>query len=217
MKKVLILLLVGFFALSVGGVVAGYYFIFRPAKAYVFNLAQLQEIPKLESQVRNKSSFAPPASGELTEDRVQRFTRTQEAVASHLGERIKQIEVKYKDYVRSQAGERQREVSVTEAMSMLKDLATIVVEAKRAQVDAINQNGFSLEEYEWTRSQVYAAAGIPVDAYFSQVVREVAAGREPDLKSVQTERATVPEKNRTLVAPLVKDLTDRAGLVFLGL
>ena len=102
-------------------------------------------------------------------------------------------------------------------MSMLKDLSTLVVEAKRVQVEAINQHNFSLPEYEWTRSQVYAAAGIPVDAYFSRIVREVAAGREPDLKMFETQLATVPEQNRKLVAPLVKDLTDRTGLVFLGL
>ncbi len=217
MKKVLILLLVGFFVLSVGGVVSGYFFLYRPAKAYVVNLAQLQEIPKLEAGVRNKSAFVPPSSGELTEERVQRFARTQEAVASHLGDRIKTIEEKYKDFVRSRAGERERALSVTEALPMLKDLAALVVEAKRVQVDAINQHGFSLEEYEWTRSQVYAAAGIPVDAYFSRIVREVAAGREPDLSSIPSELANVPEKNRALVAPMVNDLTDRAGLVFLGL
>ncbi len=217
MKKVLIFLVVGFFVLSAGGIVAGYFFVYRPAKAYVVNLTQLQEIPKLDAQVQNKTTFTAPVGGELTDERVQRFVRTQEAVATHLGDRIKQIEEKYKDFVRSQAGEKERPMSVTDAMGMLKDLSALVVEAKRVQVEAINRHGFSLSEYEWTRSQVYAAAGIPVDAYFSRVVREVAAGREPDFKTFETEIATVPEKNRTLVAPMVKDLTDRAGLVFLGL
>ena len=35
---------------------------------------------------------------------------------------------------------------------------------RRAQVDALNQQGFSLAEYEWTRQRVYEAAGLPVDA-----------------------------------------------------
>jgi hypothetical protein len=217
MKKILLILLVGFVVLSVGGVFAGYHFLYRPAKAYVVSLAQLQEIPKLEAQVQDKSTFTPPVTGELTEDHVQRFAQTQEAVAGHLGDRIKQIEEKYKDFVRTPAGTREREVSLTEAMAMLKDLAALVVEAKRVQVEAINRQGFSLSEYEWTRSQVYAAAGIPVNAYFSRVIRDVAAGREPDLKALEAEISTVPEMNRTLVAPMAKDLAERAGLVFLGL
>lgn len=217
MKKVLILLLVGFFVLSVGGLVAGYFFLYRPAKAYVVNLATWQEIPKLDAQVRNKATFSPPVSGELGEERVQRFVRTQEAVVAHLGDRIKQIEEKYKDFVKSRAGKEDRQPSVKDTVGMLMDLSTLVVEAKRVQVEAINQNNFSLSEYEWTRSQVYAAAGIPVDAYFSHIVREVAAGRKPELQKMENRSAPIPEQNRKLVAPLVNDLTDRAGIVFLGL
>ena len=216
MKKVLISVLVVMLLIGVAGAAAGYYFIYRPAKAYVANLAQLQEIPKLDAQVRNKAAFTAPAGGELTEERVKRFLSTQQAVQAQLGSRIEQIEEKYQTITTSRAGQPEREVSLPEALRLLKDLSGLVVEAKRAQVEALNQHNFSLPEYEWTRSQVYAAAGIPVDAYFTHIMREVAAGREP---SFQNDGVVlqVPDKNRELVKPFVTELGDRAGLVFFGL
>lgn len=36
----------------------------------------------------------------------------------------------------------------------------MLLEAKRAQVEALNAVGFSKSEYEWVRNQLYAAAGV---------------------------------------------------------
>jgi hypothetical protein len=216
MKKVLIALLVAFGLFMVAAVVGGY-FLYSRGKAYVASFTQLQEIPKLEAQVRNQAAFSPPADGELTQERFRRFLTTQKAIYAHLGNRVQLIEDKYPDLVRSRAGETQRDPSAREVLGMVKDLSGLILEAKRTQVEELNRQGFSVSEYEWTRSQVYAAAGIPVEAYLGHVIREVAAGREPSAYGEAGKHVSVPEKNRELVAPHHNELSERAGLVFLGL
>src|SRR5690606_4310712 len=98
MKKILIGLLIVFMLLGFGGAAAGYYFVYRPAKAYIASFEKLKELPKLEAQVSNKSSFNAPDNGELNSDRVERFVRTQEALRQRLGTRLDELDQKYKTF-----------------------------------------------------------------------------------------------------------------------
>src|SRR5690606_38116896 len=108
--------------------------------------------------------------------------------------------------------------SVKEALSALRDLAGLVLEAKRFQVEALNQYNFSVEEYDWTRARVYEASGIPFDLTIQRAIRDAAAGKVPDFEShANSTSEDVPEKNRTLVAPHKKQLADAAPLAFFGL
>jgi len=105
--------------------------------------------------------------------------------------------------------------------SAYKDLAGVIVEAKRAQVAALNQHNFSVAEYEWTRQRIYEAAGIPINADFEKIVRGVAEGKPPAAEN-QTSASSeapvsTPEKNRQLVTPHLKGLGERAGLAAFGL
>lgn len=214
MKKILIGLLIVFMLLGIGGAVAGYYFLYRPAKAYVASFSKLQEIPKLDAQVSNKSYFKAPTSGELTTEGVQRFVQTQQALTQRLGTRLDELDRKYKTL--NQVGE--GGPSVKEALNALRDLAGLVLEAKRFQIEALNQHNFSIEEYDWTRARVYEASGIPFDLTFQRAIRDAAAGKVPDFEpNANSTDAEVPEKNRTLVAPHQKQLTDAVGLAFFGL
>jgi hypothetical protein len=215
MKKILIIVLVMFMLLGIGGVVLGYVFIYRPAKAYVVSLGQLQEIPKLEEQVRNRETFLPPANGELTPERITRFVQTQQVIRQRLGTRLEELDRKYKA-LNPRANE-DRTPSVSEALGALKDLAGLVLEAKKYQVDALNQNAFSVQEYDWTRARVYEASGIPLELTFQRALRDAAAGKKPNFDRPDTGAIEVPAKNRTLVAPHVKQLTDTAPLAFFGL
>lgn len=59
------------------------------------------------------------------------------------------------------------------------DLAGIYVDGKRAQVDALNRAGVSLEEYRWTRSRVYAALDVPfMELDIPSIIAEVKEGRQ---------------------------------------
>lgn len=216
MKKVLIICAVLFLLIGAAGITAGYFFVYKPAKQYIASFTQLQVLPKLEAEVKNRSSFIAPRNGELTTAQVQRFLATQQAIRTHLGQRVEQIGAKYRWLEKST--DAKQEPPISELVGALKEMAGLIVEAKQAQVNALNQHQFSLGEYEWIRARVYEASGIPLDLTFQAAIREAAAGKVPAFdKMGQAKSEMVPEVNRSLVAPHKEQLTDSAGLAFFGL
>lgn len=218
MKKILLGCGVLVLVLGTGGAVGAYYFLWRPAKAYVVEFAKLQEIPQLNRQVRNTAPFTPPPDNALTNDAVERFVQTQQGIQVKLGQRVDELGAKYQQLTQGRADYRP---SWSELTSAYKDLAAVIVEAKRMQVDALNQNNFSLAEYEWTRQRIYEAAGIPINADFGKILSGIANGKAPTTENqtaAPSEAALrVPEENRALVTPHVKGLGERAGLAAFGL
>jgi hypothetical protein len=204
--------------LGIAGVVGAYFFLWKPGKAMVNEFAKLQEIPKLERQVQKTAAFTPPADHTLTNESVDRFVRAQNAIMNQLGARANELSAKYK---LMEKGRENYTPTWSELMNAYKDFAGLIVEAKRAQVDALNQNNFSLAEYEWTRQRVYEAAGVPIDMNLSKIIRDAAEGKLPSENKQSPDATTapieVPEKNRTLVAPHAKGFMDRAALVAFGL
>ena len=82
---------------------------------------------------------------------------------------------------------------------MLSDISNIYMEARRAQVDALNGQKFSDAEYTWVRNRIYEAAGMEVASgidlsQIEALARESAMKsnvRLPDIK-----KPNVPEANR---------------------
>ena len=207
-----LLLLVG-----VAAGVGGYFFVYRPARDYMASFAQLRVVPQLNEQVKNQDAFAAPASAELTANQVDRFLRVQEALRKSLGARLDELQAKYHTLQPDAGGEGHRP-SFGEIMGALKDLSGLYVDAKRAQVAALNAEGFSLAEYDWTRGRIYEAAGIPVDTVLRDAIHAAASGRKPDLSNATNDASVVvPDRNRELVAPHVEELAQGAGLAFFGL
>lgn len=87
MKKVLLGCGILVLVLGVGGAVGAYYFLWKPAKALVAEVAKLKAIQQLNQQVRNTMAFAAPVDQTLTNDRVDRFIRTQPQIQSALGQK----------------------------------------------------------------------------------------------------------------------------------
>lgn len=211
MKKLVIgcglaLLLVG-----IAGAAGLYYFVYRPARSFVSSMTELGEVAELDRRVANTRTYTAPASGTLTREQVARFVAVQEAIHGRLGARATELEAKYKAMSERAADSR----SVTELVGAYKDVFVLIAEAKRAQVDALNAQGFSLDEYAWVRSQFYEAAGITLTGVdFAELAGKLRTG---DLSDVDTPVAdgaskapstSVPEVNRTLVAPY-KDAMER--------
>lgn len=218
MKKTLIGCLVVMVIMGIGGAIGAYYFLWRPAKATFVEFTKLQEIPKLNQQVRKTTPFTPPSDNVLTSDAVERFVQTQQTIQTTLGKRVDELDIKYREILH---GRPDYKPSWSELTSAYKDLAGIIVDAKRVQVEALNTHNFSLAEYEWTRQRVYEAAGLPINVDFEKFLRGIAEGKIPageKQTSTSTEApATPPERNRALVAPHVKGLGERAGLAAFGL
>jgi hypothetical protein len=199
--------------LAIVGGALGYYYIILPAKSYVSSFAQLKEFPRLNADVRNKAAFAPPASGELTPEVVDRFLKTQQAFRDRMGERVRELDAKYKALDQARGD---KQPSMSDVLGALKDFGELLHEAKRAQVQALNQEGFSLAEYEWVRNSVYRAAGVSIDVNIEQAIRQVTgetSGQDLAARMV----GEVPEANRALVAPHFEKLRENIAFAFFGL
>ena len=76
MKKLLVALAIVIVFVGVAAVGVGYY-VYRQVRSTVTQFAELAQIPDIESRVRVRSAFVPPASEELTEKQLAGFMRVQ--------------------------------------------------------------------------------------------------------------------------------------------
>jgi hypothetical protein len=221
MKKLLVgcLVILVLAAIVIG---VGSYFLYRAAspliqdaRNYVEGMSQLDEI---EKQLVNKSPYSGPASGELTEAQVQRFVRVQQSVRKQLGDRMNEIEQKY-DYLRSRT-DTSAQVSFTELLGSLREITGVYVDARRYQVDALNREGFSQQEYSWVRDRMFQAAGMEIGSGIDFEKLREAVRNGTGIDSINTDRLPVPNvppKNRELVKPYIKQMDEWLPLVFFGL
>jgi len=207
----------GIFAglLAMGGAVGSYY-VYHRISSTIGGFAQLAKVPELERSVRNRSPYQPPRSGELTREQVERYLRVEQAIRASLGARAQDMQQKYRSLL---AKKEATAVDLPDLVAAYGDLAKAYLEAKRVQVRALNQAGFSLDEYRWIRRQSYAALGLPMmDLDIAQMVKDARAGRQtaPPVGPM-TVGPSGPEANQELVKAHRKELEDYAGLAFFGL
>ncbi len=221
MKKLLvgclIITVLGAIVLAVGG-----FFLYRAARPVIDNARNyvegLSELSELDKQISNTTPHAPPATGELTEAQMERFVRVQESVRAALGQRFNEIEKKYQ-HMRAEA-EAKKQPSVSEMLSALSDLGNLFVQARRYQVDALNQEGFSQSEYSWVRDRVFQAAGMEVTSMVDLKKVETAIREGTGIDNIGAPRVPspdVPEKNRALVKPHLDKMDQWIPLAFFGL
>jgi hypothetical protein len=143
-----------------GGVL--FWFVLAPAwkagSALVDSAQQWQQVAQLEQQVSNRSPFAGASDGRLQAPQVQRFIAVQQAIADGLGDRWTQLDEKYRA-LKSQQQSDGREPGMQDLLVAYSDLSALVLEAKQAQVQALNAQAMSLEEYRWVRAQAFPALG----------------------------------------------------------
>ena len=148
----------------VGFGVAGYY-AFRAAKPMLDGagdyVARARELASIGDRISNKASFVPPAKGELTQGQVDRFLAVQTRVRSEIGDRWSQIETKSAE-IQRKTKDNKSDLSMAEVASVFSDLTGIYLNARKAQVDALNVHKFSDGEYAWVRRRVYEAAGVQI-------------------------------------------------------
>jgi hypothetical protein len=202
--------------LAAAGAAVGYY-VYRQVSSTVAQFAELGQIPQIERGVRNRSVFAPPASGELTKSQVERLLQVQSAVRERLGARVAELEKRHKQLIEK---EQANALDIPEIIAVYRGLAATWVDAKRKQVEALNDAGFSLEEYRWVRARAYAALGVPfLEIDVSQLVDDVMSGRTGS-DPAEMRGAFGPEgpaANSSLVAVFKKQLEENLPLASLGL
>jgi hypothetical protein len=213
MKKWVIGCLAVLLVVGIVGIGGMWYAVHR-VKEYAAGFTQFGDIPKIEQQVSNKASFAAPPNGELTADQVDRFMKVQDGLETKMGARLKELDAKYQALSKGNGGN----ASITETFSAIKDLGSLIVEAKHTQVELLNAQHFSVSEYNWTRQSVYSAIGVPMQANFTDALKKAAEGNPSSGDTPQdTLIGDVPEHNKQLVAPQADKLRERAGWAFFGL
>lgn len=221
MKKLLggclVIAVLGAIVLGVGA-----YFLYRAASPLIEDargyLAGMSQLDDLERDIRNTSPHAPPASGEITEDQVQRFVRVQQHVRTALGKRMEEIEAKYEHL----KGNRESGASVgfADMVNSLRDITNVYVDARRYQVEALNAEGFSQAEYSWVRDRMFQAAGMEISSRIDLRKLEEAIRQGTGAENITADRLprpNVPPKNRALVKPYVSQMDEWIPLVFFGL
>lgn len=194
-------------AAVIGG---GAYFLYRAASPVMERVTgvtegvrRMADVSDIERGLTTTARFDPPESGELTEVQVARFLRVQEAVVAALGQRADAFGSKYTELTSPGPDGADRVPTLPQLLSALSELSTIYLDARRAQVAAMNRDGFSRDEFSWVRVRVYQAAGLDVLRYdareLQRLLAAMAAGARLDPPDVQLPDA--PERNKALVAP----------------
>jgi hypothetical protein len=216
MKKLAIGCLV---VLVLGGVAAAgvAYYLYRQVRSTYTQFAELGKVPEIERGVRAQGTFEPPASEELTDAQVEKLVRVQTLIKQRLGQRFSDFERKYKTLAEK------KEATVSDLPTLVaayRDMAAAWIDAKRAQVDALNDVGFSLDEYRWIREQSYRALGMAyVDFDLGKLAENVNRGYgvDPPGRLLGAVEPAGPEVNRKLVERFKKQLEESIALASFGL
>ena len=203
----------------IGFAVAGYY-AYRWAQPMIQSTAdyfdKAREVARLSDRVANKSPYVPPANGVLTQSQVDRFLAVQTRLRSELGERWAQIEAKSSEL--QETTKNGRALTFTEFTSVFSDLANVYLDARREQVNALNQHKFSDAEYMCVRLRVYEAAGMEITSGMDlSKIEQIAddSGMRIDIDKMP--KADVPAANRKLIKPHLAKLKESLPLAVLGL
>jgi hypothetical protein len=172
-----------------------------------------------DNRLVSTASYQGPASGELTAEQVERFLRVQAHVRRTLGERANAFKEKYKEIGTSRPDGTEVQPSLSQLLAGLADMSQIYVDARRAQVDALNAEKFSREEFTWVRLRVYQAAGIEATGYepreLERALNGMSSGTQVTVPDVDLPDA--PAANRALVKPHVGELMEWLAMASFGL
>jgi len=201
----------------VGVAVVGFgYYGYMKVKSTVAQFAELGQVTDIEKGVKNQSPFVAPDSREMTAAQVDHLVQVQTRVKDRLGASAAQIERNYKTLLNK------KDATVTDLPALLgayRDLAHALVDAKKAQVEALNEIGMSLDEYRWVRTESYRALGAPfVDMDISKIAERAKNGQTAgviELNGAAGDKG--PESNVKLVEKYRKRLEDYMAMASFGL
>ena len=215
MKKLAIGCAIVFVVVGVAVVGFGYYG-YMKVKSTVAQFAELGQVTDIEKGVKNQALFNAPDSREMTATQLDRLVQVQTRVKTRLGASGAEMERNYKSLTNK------KETTVTDLPTLLaayRDLAHALVDAKRAQVEALNEIGMSLDEYRWIRTEAYRALGVPfVDMDVSRIAERAKNGQTAGVLQMNGALGDKgPEANVKLVEKYRKQLEDYMAMASFGL
>lgn len=188
MKKWLVGCLITGFILVVLVCGAAYLFIWRPLSAaaggdVMGQVSDLKKIGEAEQAVKNKSSYTAPVDGKLSQTQVTAFVAVQQMISDKMGPDFALLEEKVKKM--NEMENKSAEPDLKDIMGGFADMTKLMAKAKQVQVEGLNAQNMSMEEYRWIRDQVSAA--LP---YLAVDLPSMEAGADP-----ATAANTVTDKN----------------------
>lgn len=196
--------LIAVLVLVVGGGAVGYYVFVKPYTDMAGEaVAFAQELDALDESVAARGPYDPPADGNITPDAMSRYLAVQQRMRSELEGDMETLRARYQTLEQELESE-QRDASIGEMMTAYRDIGELYLDAKRAQVAALNEQGMSIGEYQWVRGRTYAALGHPVGV------------ATPD-NAGATATGSVPPETVALVQEHRDTLTDNYAFAWFGL
>ena len=171
------------------------------------SVSVLEDISEANKQIRNKSSYSPPSNKEITPGQVDRFVQVQKSIRENLENRFSEFQQKYEELAEQLDG---REPRISDLSGAYSDLIQMYSDAKEFQVNALNDQGFSLEEYRYVQLSFYQALGVEL---FSFDIDQIAAAASQgdfnidmdEFRNLQSQMDEVPQSNRELVSTYKDD------------
>ena len=193
--------------------------IVRTVTGVTEGVTRLGGLAEIEEGLTTTAPFAAPDSSELTPAQVERFLRVQRQVRLALGTRGEAFAAKYREMTQTRPDGTTTLPTLPQLLDGVGDLSSVYLDAWRAQVQAMNTDGFSRDEFTWVRGRVYQAAGLDAARYdagdLEDVIEAMARGAKVDPPAVRLPDA--PARNRALVKPHVAEVTSWLPMVVFGL
>ncbi len=201
---------IGCFVVLLVAAVAGggitYFKFIKPGMEMAGSYMKLgEEFESLNKQINNRRSFEPSSDKFLDEAQLQRFLAAQQQIEQQMAGRFEELKDKY-DNLDKKLKQDGSTAGLGDILGAYGDLGGLLIDGKRAQVNALNDHGFSLGEYAWVRDQAYRALG------------ESVAVASFDNSGVQTEyKTTIPQETRDMIEPHREELMRSLVIAWWGL
>lgn len=196
-----------FLVLLLAGAGVAWWLVGGPAARVVGAVRDVQRIESIRDGIRDTGSYQAPQDSVLAEDQVQRYLAVQRSMVDRLEGRVDTLRERYEAI-----DQRDGNPTPGELAQAWADTTGLLVDATEAQVDALNAQRFSLDEYRWVRSQVLAAAGFVVPSYD---VTDLAGEGPTESRAPAT--ASVPQANVDRVEPHREEIERTLPFAWFGL
>jgi len=216
-KKIAIGCLGIFVLIAVVGGFAIYSFLLKPIMG---GLETFDEIHQANTRIENQAPYQPPPGGALTPKQVERFVSVQREIKKGLEPKMAELDEKYKEVGDDVTED---DVSIRELLAAMEDLVKLYAGAKNIQVAALNQEGFSLEEYRFVQHAFYQGFGVGLLPYNLDRIAESANKRELETDIDKFKVGTTDfsqealENNRQLASEYADSVEEWFVFAWLGL
>jgi hypothetical protein len=205
MPKILLGCLIVLALAVVGGGTAGYFLLVKPAYQFASDVGSFAtEFAELNEQIEREPSYQPPLEGMLSASQFQRFLAAQREMRAGMEGRLSELEARW-EQMQAEIDSQERDANIIEMVTAYRDLGDLILEAKRNQVQALEAQDFSMQEYLYVRNVTFRALGeeIAVASFGNQ-------GQEPMVRQL-------PDDVLEMVRPHREELMQGYALAWFGM